>query len=193
MAYKLDPNAIAEACQDVLDLPLESGERLSAAVDRVAGLYPELIDPSRERWIFTKAGGIVGKINFLYASMNEYLLLFGAPVATYGFSGRYNRVAISKFILAGRYTTYNPETAQITPGVFGPGELVALPKGEVRNMEIASGSWHFEYGRGPVITAMPFGTVDLLVSSLEVRPIVQTTVDYAHFITKGVRRRFGKR
>ena len=57
-------------------------------------------------------------------------------------------------------------------------------------MEIASGSWHFEYGRGPVVTAMPFGTVDLLVSSLEIRPILQTTVDYSHFITKGLRRRF---
>lgn len=190
MAYRLDPHVIADSCRDVLDLPLDSGERLDAAVDRVAERYPGLIDPSRRRWIFTKAGGIVGKICFLYAGLNEYLLLFGAPVATYGFSGRYKHVEISKFVLAGRYTTYDPESVQITPGVFGPGELVTLPKGQVRNMEIASGSWHFEYGRGPVITAMPFGTVDLLVSSLEVRPIVQTTADYAHFLAAGVRRRF---
>lgn len=184
----MDPEAIADACRDLLDLPLEA--RLAAAVYRVAELYPDLVDPTRQRWIFTKAGGIVGKINFLHASMNEYLLLFGAPVATYGFSGRYKRVQIQKFVLAGRYTTYNPETAQIEPEVFEAGDLVTLPKGEVRNMEIASGSWHFEFGRGPVVTAMPFGTVDLLVSSLEVRPILQTTVDYTHFITKGLKRRF---
>lgn len=189
----MDPHAIADACQDVLDLPLVSGERLTAAIDRVAASYPDLVDPGRQRWIFTKAGGICGKITFLHASMNEYLLLFGAPVATYGFSGRYRHVEIQKFILAGRYTTYNPETAQITPGVFGPGELVPLPKGEVRSMEIASGSWHLEYGRGPVVTAMPFGTADLLLSSLAVRPILQTTADYSHFITKGLRRRFARR
>jgi hypothetical protein len=43
-----------------------------------------------------------------------------------------------------------------------------------------------------VVTAMPFGTVDLLVSSLEVRPILQTTVDYTHFIGKSLKRRFGR-
>lgn len=189
--HRMDPEAIADACRDVLDLPLE--ERLRAAVLRVADLYPDLVDPGRERWIFTKAGGIVGKINFLHASLGEYLLLFGAPVATYGFSGRYNHVEISKVVLAGRYTTYDPESAQIEPGVFEAGDLVTLPKGRVRNMEIASGSWHFEYGRGPVVTAMPFGTVDLLVSSLEVRPILQTTVDYTHFISAGIKRRLGRR
>jgi hypothetical protein len=193
MGYQLDPHLIADVCRDLVDLPLESGERLTAAVARVADLYPELIDPARERWIFTKAGGICGKVNFLYASMNEYLLLFGAPVATYGFSGRYNHVEIQKVVLAGRYTTYNPESAQIVPGVFGPGELVTLPKGEVRNMEIAAGSWHFEYGRGPVITAMPFGLIDVVVSSMEIRPLLQTTADYSHFLGKAVRRRLGRR
>ena len=189
MAYRLDPHEIAEACRDTVTLPLESGERLTAAVDRLAETYPGLIDPNRQRWIFTKAGGIVGKVSFLYASLNEYLLLFGAPVGTAGFSGRYNRIEIYKFILAGRYSTYNLETAQITPGVFGPGELVPLPKGEVRGMEIASGSWHLEYGRGPVVTAMPFGLVDVLVSSLEIRPLIQTAADYSHFLTTGLRRR----
>ena len=98
----MDPEAIADACRDILDLPLET--RLATAVRRVADLYPDLVDPARERWIFTKAGGIVGKINFLHANMSEYLLLFGAPVATYGFSGRYNRVQIQKYVLAGRYS-----------------------------------------------------------------------------------------
>lgn len=193
MKYTLDPYAIAEACQGILDLPLESGERLTAAVGRVAELYPDHVDPSRERWIFTKAGGICGKVSFLHASMHEYLLLFGAPVATYGFSGRHNHVAIQKFVLAGRYTTYDPETAQIVPGVFGPGDLVDLPKGQVRNMEIAAGSWHFEFGRGPVVTAMPFGLVDVVVSSMQIRPVLQTAADYSHFLGKGLRRRFPRR
>lgn len=187
MGCALDPFAIADACQSVLKLPLESGARLDAAVAKVAELYPEHIDPGRQRWIFTKAGGICGKVSFLHASMNEYLLLFGAPVATYGFSGRYDHVAIQKFILAGRYTTYDPETAQIVPGVLGPGDLVALPKGQVRNMEIAAGSWHLEFGRGPVVTAMPFG-LDVMVSSMQIRPVFQTAADYSHFLGKGLRR-----
>jgi sigma non-opioid intracellular receptor len=193
MAHQLDPHVIAEACRDVIDLPLASGERLDAAKTRLAQTYPDLIDPDRERWIFTKAGGIVGKVSFLYASINEYLLMFGAPVATQGFSGRYNHIDIHKFILAGRYSTYDLETRQITPGVFGAGELVSLPRGEVRGMEIASGSWHLEYGRGPVVTAMPFGLVDVLVSSLEIRPLLQTTADYSRFLTQGLRRRLGRR
>lgn len=189
MSYRLDPRAIAEVCRGVIDRPLETGARLDAAVGRVAELYPDLIDPVMHRWIFTRAGGICGKVSFLYASMNEYLLLFGAPVATHGFSGRYHHVAIHKVVLAGRYATYDPESPQIVPGVYGPGDLVELPKGRVRNMEIAGGSWHLEYGRGPVITAMPFGLVDVVVSSMQVRPLIQTAADYSRFMGKGVRRR----
>jgi sigma non-opioid intracellular receptor len=192
MAYRMDPHDIAEACRDTVQLPLESGERLTAAVARLAETYPGLVEPGRQRWIFTKAGGIVGKVSFLYASLNEYLLLFGAPVGTAGFSGRYNHIDIHKFILAGEYSTYDLETAQITPGIFGPGELVPLPRGEVRGMAIASGSWHLEYGRGPVVTAMPFGLVDVLVSSLEIRPLIQTTADYSHFLAKNLRRRLAR-
>ena len=189
MGYALDPYAIADCCQGIVDLPMESGARLDAAIAQIADLYPKHVDAQRQRWIFTKAGGICGKVSFLHASMNEYLLLFGAPVATYGFSGRYNHVAIQKIILAGRYATYDPESAQIVPRVYGPGDLVDLPRGQVRNMEIAGGSWHLEYGRGPVVTAMPFGLVDVVVSSMQVRPLFQTVAEYSHFLAKGLRRR----
>jgi hypothetical protein len=64
-----------------------------------------------------------------------------------------------------------------------------MPKGESRGLEIRAGSWHLEYGRGPTMTAMPFGVMDTLVSNVELRPLMLTTGEFARFAVRGLRRR----
>jgi len=53
---------------------------------------PELAMPGR--WVGSNAGGILGKVRFLYFSPREYIVLFGSPTGTQGFSGRDKRVQI---------------------------------------------------------------------------------------------------
>ena len=72
---------------------------------------------------------------------------------------------------------------------FDPEMSAALKKGQARGLEIQAGSWHLEYGRGPTVTAMPFGLIDTVVSSLQVRPVLLTTSEFTKFIVKGLRRR----
>ncbi|HJT92856.1 MAG TPA: hypothetical protein VJ777_13055 [Mycobacterium sp.] len=60
---------------------------------------PDLIDPAPGRWVGSKAGGILGKVRFLYFSPREYIVLFGSPTGTQGFSGRYKHVDIHQFLL----------------------------------------------------------------------------------------------
>lgn len=189
MAYKIDPEVLAREGQKVLDIPLASGERFSALIEGLSRAYPEIIDNRQRRWLGSRAGGILGKLTFLYVSFSEYLLIFGCPAGTQGFSGRYNYMELYKVILAGRYTTYDLESEQIMPTVYMPGDTSYMKKGEARGLEIESGSWHLEYGRGPNITAMPFGLMDTLVSSVDLKPLVQTTSEYMSFLSRGLRNR----
>ncbi|CDO89144.1 hypothetical protein AWC29_11735 [Mycobacterium triplex] len=189
MTYKIDPDVLARECRQVLDLPLDSGERFSALIERLSHAYPEIIENRQRRWLGSRAGGILGKLTFLHISFSEYLLIFGCPAGTQGFSGRYNYMELYKVILAGRYTTYNLESDQIGATVYTPGDLTYMKKGEARGLEIDSGSWHLEYGRGPNITAMPFGLMDTLVSSVDVKPLAATTSEYMSFLSRGLRNR----
>jgi hypothetical protein len=65
----------------------------------------------------------VGRVEFLYLSGREYMVLFGTTTGSEGFSGRYERV-------------------------------------EIRGFNIKPGSFHIEYGRGAVVTTLPFGMVE---------------------------------
>ena len=189
MAYKSDPEVLAQESREVLDVPLDSGERFSALIGRLSRVYPDIIDNMQRRWIGSRAGGILGKLTFLHVSFTEYLLIFGCPAGTQGFSGRYNYMELYKVILAGQYTTYDLESDQIAPTVYRPGDLSCMKKGEARGLEIESGSWHLEYGRGPNITAMPFGLMDTLVSSVDLKPLMLTTSEYTAFLRRGLRNR----
>ena len=189
MAYKIDPDVLARECRHVLDVPLETGERFSALIERLSRVYPDIIDNTQRRWIGSKAGGILGKVSFLHIGPTEYLLIFGCPAGTQGFTGRYNYMELYKVILAGQYTTYDLESDQIAPTVYRPGDLSCMKRGEARGLSIESGSWHLEYGRGPNITAMAFGLIDTLVSSLDMRPLLLTTGEYIAFVKRGLRNR----
>lgn len=189
MTYKFDVSVLEALCRDVLDRPLDSGERFAALTEKLAEAYPDLIQDAPQRWMMTKAGGVLGKISFLYMGPTEYLLIFGSPAATDGYTGRYRQVELYKFVLAGRYVTYDLESDQIAPAVYGPGDVTCLPRGEARGLEIHSGSWHLEYGRGWTMTAMPLAMMDTLVASLAFKPVWQTTGEYLKFTGRGVRRR----
>ena len=98
MPYKIDPDVLATVAKEVVGLPLAGGELISRTTQLLAAEYPDLIDPTPGRWVGSKAGGILGKVRFLYFSPREYVVLFGSPTGTQGFSGRYKHVEIHKFL-----------------------------------------------------------------------------------------------
>lgn len=51
--------------------------------------YPDhILPPSQREWIFVNAGGWMGAMYILHASLTEYVLFFGTAVDTSGHSGR---------------------------------------------------------------------------------------------------------
>jgi hypothetical protein len=188
LSYRIEPEVLVRAVTEVLDRPLENGDRFAALTDKLSRIYPDLIDRGQRRWLASRAGGILGKLTFLHVGFSEYLLIFGTPAGTQGFSGRYSFMEVYKVILAGQIATYDLESNQIAPTVYRPGDLGYMQKGEARGLDIAAGTWHLEYGRGPNLTAMPFGMMDTVFSSLELKTVGVTAREYTSFILKGLRR-----
>ena len=184
MRYKIDLDALAAVAEKVLDVPVEGGEQINRTIELLSAEYPDLISPTPGRWVGNRAGGIVGKVRFLHFSANEYLVLFGTPTGSEGFSGRYNRVEIHKWLLAGRIESYDLESEQTTPTVLLPGEYQRLERGHIRGFNIKPGSFHIEYGRGAVVTTMPFGMVETVFSSLDFGSVRRSTVEFARLASR---------
>ncbi len=115
MPYKIDPDVLHKVAGQVVGFPLENGELITRAIALLAEEYPDLIDADPPRWVGSKAGGILGKVRFLYFSAREYVVIFGSPTGTQGFSGRYKHVDIHKFLMAGQIDSYDLDSDQTTP------------------------------------------------------------------------------
>ncbi|MGV0745232.1 isomerase [Mycolicibacterium sp. XJ870] len=189
MSYQIDPNVLHKVAKQVVGLPLDSGELITRAIELLADEYPNLIDPAPGRWVGSKAGGILGKVRFLYFSPREYIVIFGSPTGTQGFSGRYKHVEIHKFLLAGQIDSYDLESDDCMPlPPLLPGEHTCLEKGHARGLTIQPGSWHLEYGRGAVATTLPFALVDTLLVSLELESVKRSTAEFTKLVTRRFRR-----
>lgn len=115
-------------------------------------------------------------------------MIFGSPTGTQGFSGRYKHVEIHKFLMAGQIDSYDLESDYMLPMTLRPGEPTYLDRGHARGLTIHPGSWHIEYGRGAVVTTLPFAMVDTLFVSLELESVRRSTVEFAKLVRKQFRR-----
>lgn len=191
MGYRIDPDVLHGVAQQVVGLPLDGGELVDRATDLLAQAYPDLVSPTPGRWVGSRAGGILGKVRFLYFSPREYIVIFASSTGTQGFSGRYKRVQIHKFLMAGQIDSYDLESDDLTATTLRPGDRTCLERGQARGLTIHPGSCHLEYGRGAVATTLPFAMVDTLLVSLEVASVRRSTVEFARLFGRRPRKTAG--
>ncbi len=152
MGYIFDPEKLHSLSKRVIGMPRE--QMFSQLISDVAEAYPGYIE-TKQKWIFNLTGGACGSMTILHASLSEYLIIFGTPIGTEGYSGTY-RLDIYDFMIDGEMWVYigdNP--AERT--VFKPGEAAYLAPGQAKAYRCPDYGWMLEYGRGFVPSCLPTG------------------------------------
>jgi C-8 sterol isomerase len=173
MSTVFDPNEIDRIVRNNQAGTVE--ENIEGVVRDLKAAYPKYVS-TRNEWVMSVAGGCRGHFRIVHASITEYILIFGTPIGTDGFTGRFP--ADDWFwMLSGEQWVY--DEGQLDKTVYKPGSPVhLLPRGTGRFFKFTEGSYGVEYVRGWVPLMMPFGLADAMTSTLDGSSIVKTIKAY---------------
>jgi C-8 sterol isomerase len=179
MGWVFDPDRLHEIARGAVGLPRE--EMFGKVVEDLARAWPGHVE-TRQHWLFNLAAGATGIMTVLHGSLSEYVILFGTPVGTEAFSGRY-RLDIYDFVLCGEMWTYL-EDRHAERVVTRPGERALLPRGRVKGFRLLEDTWMLEYGRGIIPASLPGAMADALFSALDGTIIVDTIRVYGRQVIR---------
>lgn len=176
--YALDPDLIGPIAGEVANLP--RAEMLSGLVTRLKVPYGDHIASDPE-WIFNLNGGATGAMALLHASLNEYLVVFGTPIGTDGFSGRYT-VDIHDWVLGGELHNLRLDDP-LTPVITPAGGHAFLARGDAVAFVLPPDSWLLEYGRGNVPSSLPRVLGDAAFRAQDPQTILDTLREFGSLAT----------
>jgi hypothetical protein len=172
--YLFDPSVLDEIRRRGIGRPLP--EAFDIITAELAKAYPGHINTTRN-WIFNNAGGAMGQLTLLHASLSEYLIYFGTCIGTEGHSGRYAS-EVYDFMIQGEMLCeyegrFEPEMHTIhTPPAYLGSKII-------KHYCIKSNAWMLEYCRGSIPRMFPFGNADSIFSTLDFRTMARLIRQYA--------------
>lgn len=169
-----DIHAIAK---EVSGLPVE--QAVDGIMQRLQERYPGKIR-SDLQWHFNYTGGTLGQMAIVYASLNEYILIFGTPIGAEGFSGRYSSMDVYDCMFAGEMRTYTEGDLQ--PTVYLPGDMAVLERHHAKGYSMTPGTWMLEYTTGNTLFSLPQGLFAPTGLTLDLTTMCGVFRDYAGLV-----------
>ncbi|KAI0045008.1 ERG2 and sigma1 receptor-like protein [Auriscalpium vulgare] len=173
--YVFDPAHLrALQLSAVATHPDDMPAMISHIVANLTATYPSsqiALNTDTSEWVFNNAGGAMGAMYVIHASITEYLIIFGTPLGTEGHTGLHP--ADDYFhILKGEQWAFVPGALEMERYV--PGDMHLMPRGVAKQYKMHEGCWAMEYARGWIPLMLPFGFADTLTSTLDIPTLWRT-------------------
>jgi C-8 sterol isomerase len=170
MGYIFEPGILQQVARDAIskNLPMQ-GVIASIEVD-LGKRYPGHINRAPV-WLFNNAGGAMGAMYILHASLTEYVMIFGTPIGTEGHTGRFYSDDYF-IILKGEQWAFS--AGEFTREVYRPGDMHHLPRRHAKQYKMPEECWALEYARGAIPMMLPFGLADTFTSTLDFHTLTRT-------------------
>jgi len=187
--YVLDPTSLHELAQAAIASapePNDINHMINHIVTNLTATYPDsqiAFNTNASEWVLNNAGGAMGAMYVIHASVTEYLIVFGTPLGTEGHTGMHT--ADDYFnILVGEQWAFAPPTLEMER--YPAGSVHHLPRGYVKQYKMHEGCYALEYARGWIPLMLPFGLADVFTSTLDVWSLYHTVRITAREILRNV-------
>lgn len=172
--YIFTPRELAQLSTDAIAVHgNDTAAVVSYIVDNLSKNHQSHVNLDEE-WIFNNAGGAMGAMYIIHASVTEYLIIFGTAIGTEGHSGRHT--ADDYFhILKGEQLAYAPGKGVYEPEMYPQGSVHHLRRGDVKQYKMETGCFALEYARGWIPPMLFFGYADTFSSTLDFPTLWRTT------------------
>lgn len=174
--YIFDPEVVDECALECIGHP--KPKMFDVFAEAMEKRYPGRID-NTQPWIYSIAGGAMIQMKLYFASLHEYIMIWGTPIGSEGHSGRHH-VAFWDTVIDGE-TWYYAE-GQFQKRVYKIGDRIFVGRHQAAGMNFTDGVWAVEYARGFIPRSMPFGIADEILSARDFVAVKQTLALYGALI-----------
>jgi len=173
--YVFNPSELHELAQAAIaSSPNDTAGMVRHIVTNLTLTHPSKqikLNVDSSEWVFNNAGGAMGAMYIIHASITEYLIIFGTPLGTEGHTGLHT--ADDYFhILVGEQWAFAPGALEMER--YTPGMVHFLPRGTAKQYKMHEGCFALEYARGWIPLMLPFGLADIFTSTLDVVTLYHT-------------------